>query len=364
MPLLRLPGLIDPHVHLREPGLTYKEDLFSGTCAALAGGFTTVLDMPNTRPPTSNRKRLMEKIRLASAKAVSDVGFFVAATRDTPPEVAAAAGAWAVGLKIYVSDTFGSLRIDTLETLAGYFAAWQGPGPIAVHAEALMLPACLELADLYDQHLHVVHVSLKSEIELIARAKARGQKVTCEVTPHHLYLTQADAARLGPYGDMRPRLASEADRQALWDHMDIIDCIATDHAPHTREDKEGDNPPPGVPGLETALPLMLRAVDEGRLTLDDLITKMHTNPARIYHLPTSPDTYIEVDRDARYAFPDTGWFTRAGWSPFAGMRAHGRVHRVVLRGLEVYRDGRILVKPGSAQVITPQRAEASIPTHP
>ena len=351
MALLRLPGLIDPHVHLREPGLTYKEDLFSGTCAALAGGFTTVLDMPNTRPPTSNRRRLIEKIRLASAKAVSDVGFFVAATNDAPPGAAAEAGKLACGLKIYVSDTFGSLRIETLETLAGYFSTWRGPGPIAVHAEELMLPACLSLAELYEQHLHVVHVSLKSEIELIRRSKARGVTVTCEVTPHHLFLTRADAGRLGPYGDMRPRLADEADRQALWDNIDVIDCIATDHAPHTREEKDGENPPPGVPGLETALPLMLRAVAEERLSLDDLIAKMHTNPARIYHLPPSLDTWIEVDADARYTIPETGWRTRVGWTPFAGMQACGRVQRVVLRGREVYRDGCVLAQPGSARIV-------------
>jgi carbamoyl-phosphate synthase/aspartate carbamoyltransferase/dihydroorotase len=353
MTLLKLPGLIDPHVHLREPGLTHKEDFFTGTCAALAGGFTTVLDMPNTRPPTSTPQRLIDKIRLASAKAVCDVGFFIAATNDTPPEVAAQAGSRAIGMKIYVSETFGSLRIEDLSTLAGYFAAWPGPGPIAVHAEDMMLAACLTLAELYDQPLHVVHVSLKSEIELIRRAKERGMRVTCEVTPHHLFLTRADAARLGPYGDMRPRLADESDRQALWDNIDIIDCIATDHAPHTRDEKESDNPPPGVPGLETALPLMLRAVDEGLLSLDDLIAKMHTNPARIYHLPPQPDTYIEVDADARYDIPTSGWQTRAGWSPFAGMPARGRVQRVVLRGREVYRDGVVLAQPGSGRIIQP-----------
>ena len=349
--LLRLPGLIDPHVHLREPGFTHKEDLFSGTCAALAGGFTTVLDMPNTRPPASTPERLAEKARLANDKIVCDVGFFVAATNDTPPEIAAAAGRGACGLKIYVSETFGSLRIEDLATLEGYFAAWRGPGPIAVHAEDMMLATCLALAELYDQHLHVVHVSLKSEIELIRRARVRGQQVTCEVTPHHLYLTRADAARLGPYGDMRPRLAGESDRRALWDNIDIVDCIATDHAPHTLAEKESDAPPPGVPGLETALPLMLLAVEEGRLSLDDLIAKMHDNPARIYGIPTSPDTYIEVDAGARYDFPQDGWRTRAGWSPFAGMPGKGRVMKVVLRGQEVFKDGQILAPPGTGRIV-------------
>ncbi len=353
MSLLRLPGLIDPHVHLREPGLTHKEDLFTGTCAALAGGFTAVLDMPNTRPPTTNADRLAEKTRLATAQAVCDVGFFVGAVNDTSPDIAAAAGPWACGLKIYVSETFGSLRLEHLDTLAAYFAAWRGPGPIAVHAEDTMLAACLALADLYRQRLHIVHVSLKSEIELIRRAKARGQNVTCEVTPHHLYLTQVDLPRLGPLGQMKPPLATESDRQALWDNLDIVDCIATDHAPHTLAEKQGEAPPPGVPGLETALPLMLLALADNRLSLDDLIAKMHTNPARIYGLPTSPDTYIEIDPDARYDFPRTGWFTKSGWSPFAGMPARGRVLRVILRGREVFRDGHILAPPGSGRALHP-----------
>lgn len=351
MPLLRLPGLIDPHVHLREPGLTHKEDLFSGTSAALAGGFTAVLDMPNTRPPTTDAGRLEAKTRLAAAKAVCDVGFFVGAVNDGSPQRVAEAGTRACGLKIYVSETFGSLRIERLETLSAYFAAWRGPGPIAVHAEDAMLAACLALASLYRQRLHVVHVSLKSEIDLIRRAKQAGQEVTCEVTPHHLYLTQADLPRLGPLGQMKPPLAAEADRQALWDNLDVVDCIATDHAPHTLAEKQGDNPPPGVPGLETALPLMLLAVGEGRLTLDELIAKMHTNPARIYGLRTVAGAFIEVDADACYDFPADGWRTRAGWSPFAGMPARGRVRSVVLRGREVFRDGDILASPGFAHVL-------------
>jgi len=351
MPLISLPGLIDPHVHLREPGATHKEDFFTGTCAALAGGFTTVLEMPNTSPPTSDLDRLKDKSRLAAAKTVCDVGIFVAAVNDMSPEIVAEAGQHACGMKIYVSETFGNLRIDHLDTLAAYFAAWRGPGPIAVHAEDMMLATCLALADLHDQHLHVVHVSLKSEIELIRLAKERGQRVTCEVSPHHLYLTRDDAAALGSYGDMRPRLATESDRQALWDNLDFIDCIATDHAPHTKAEKETENPPPGVPGLETSLPLMLLAVEEGRLSLDDLIAKMHINPACIYDLPTQLDTFIEVDTDARYAFPSDGWQTRPGWSPFSGMQVVGRVERVTLRGQVVFEYGEILAQPGSGQVI-------------
>jgi dihydroorotase-like cyclic amidohydrolase len=184
MSRIRLPGLIDVHVHLREPGYTYKEDFYSGTAAALAGGVTTVLDMPNTTPPTATPDRLIEKARLAAAKAVCDVGLFVGATH-THADAYLPVAAHACGLKIYVSDTFGSLRIDTLDLMHRLFRTWAdaaaeagyrsaqnpgGLGPIAVHAEELMLPVCLLLAEIYGTPLHIVHVSRRSEIELIAAA--------------------------------------------------------------------------------------------------------------------------------------------------------------------------------------------------
>ncbi len=377
MSRIRLPGLIDVHVHLREPGYTYKEDFYFGTAAALAGGVTTVLDMPNTTPPTATPDRLIEKARLAAAKAVCDVGLFVGATTSEGDAFLPVAHQ-ACGLKIYVSDTFGSLRIDTLAGLHHFFRSWAeqaaqvgyrmqgaagGLGPIAVHAEDLMLPVCLELAHLYATPLHIVHVSRRSEIELIAVAKARGQQVTCEACPHHLWLSTEDLPRLGNRGDMRPRLATPDDRAALWAHLAIIDCFATDHAPHTLAEKGVGvadvpvNPPPGVPGLETLLPLLLTAVHEGRLTLADIVARCHTNPRRIYGLPEQPDTWIECDPAAPFELRNEELHTRVGWSPFAGMTLFGRVERVVLRGAEVYRDGKVIALPGAGQVLFS-------PTHP
>ena len=217
MTILRLPGLIDAHVHLREPGYTHKEDFLSGTAAALAGGVTVVLDMPNTNPPTATPERLSDKARLAAAKTVCDVGLFVGAT-NTHADAYLPVARHACGLKIYVSDTFGSLRIDTLDLMHRLFRTWaeqaerdgyrrdgraSGLGPITVHAEELMLPVCLALADLYGTPLHIAHVSRRSEIELIRAAKQRGHSVTCEATPHHLFLSSDDLPRLGNRGDMR-----------------------------------------------------------------------------------------------------------------------------------------------------------------
>lgn len=376
MAKLQLPGLVDAHVHLREPGYTHKEDFYSGTMAALAGGVTTVLDMPNTDPPTSTPDRLAAKAALAAAKAVCDVGLFAGAT-STDLDGYLPAAHRACGLKIYVNETFGSLRIDDLAAMHRLFRTWSeravavggfrsakdtmdgnrstgsAPrlGPIAVHAEDMMVAVCLCLSRLYQVPLHIVHVSRRSEIELIRVAKEQGDQVTCEVSPHHLFLTTADLPRLGARGDMRPRLASPDDVAALWENLDFIDIFATDHAPHTLAEKGGETPPPGVPGVETLLPLLLTAVHAGRLTVEDIVERCVHAPRRIYGLPEQQNTVVDIDVDAAYTLNDDGMQTRAGWTPFAGMPVFGRVERVTLRGAVVYADGAVLASPGSGQVL-------------
>lgn len=365
MATLRLPGLIDAHVHFREPGYPHKEDFASGTAAALAGGVTTVLDMPNTLPPTATPELIEQKLALAAAGARCDVGIFAGATNNELDAYLPVAQR-TCGLKIYVSDTFGSLRIEELGLLHRLFRTWAerasevgyrmagskgGLGPIAVHAEELMLPVCLALSKIYDVPLHIVHVSRRSEIEVIRDAKQAGFPVTCEATPHHLFLSTDDLPRLGARGDMRPRLATPDDVAALWENLACIDLFATDHAPHTLEEKAGVNPPPGVPGIETMLPLLLTAVDEGRLTLDDVISRLYTNPRRVYGLPEQPETWIEVDDSTRYTLADESQFTRVRWTPFAGREVLGRVERVVLRGESVFEHGQVLASPGSGRVL-------------
>jgi dihydroorotase-like cyclic amidohydrolase len=347
---VRLPALIDCHVHLRDPGFPHKETFLSGTQAALAGGITTVLDMPNTQPPVTEPEILADKARRAAAQAVCDVGLFYGAAQDGRTPYASTAHL-ACGLKIYVNETFTTLRIQELPALVRHFAAWPGPGPIAVHAEGMMLAACLALATYYDRRLHVCHVPRRADIELIKRAKARGTAVTCEVTPHHLWLTEEDAIHLGPLGQMRPALASADDRAALWENLDVIDCFATDHAPHSLDEKRSTMPPPGVPGLETMLPLLLTAVGERRLTLDQLVERLHTNPARIFRIPTDAETFVEIDPDARRTITAEGLFTHCGWTPFAGLVTQGVVRKVVLRGQPAFADGQILNPPGSGRVL-------------
>jgi carbamoyl-phosphate synthase/aspartate carbamoyltransferase/dihydroorotase len=149
--------------------------------------------------------------------------------------------------------------------------------------------------------------------------------------------------------EVRPRLATQSDVDALWQNMDVIDCFATDHAPHTLEEKDSDNPPPGFPGLETILPLLLTAVSKSRLTIPDIIEKMHTNPKRIFRLRDQPETWVEVDENAEYDIRGADLHSRCGWTPFEGWQVKGRVKRVVLRGEEVYKDGNVLATPGYGQ---------------
>jgi len=347
---MRLPGLIDVHVHLREPGGEQKEDLASGSAAALAGGVTVLLDMPNTSPPIVSAQALALKQRLAAEKVRCDVGFYVGATESNASQAAAMAGR-AVGLKVYLDQTYGPLRMRDLPSLLSHFRTWPSDRPIAVHAEGLSAALAIGLARSFGRRLHLCHVSLAAEIALVRAAKESGADLTCEVTPHHLFLTEEDAGRLGPYGSMKPPLATAADRAALWDNLGVIDCIASDHAPHTRAEKEGENPPPGVPALETTLPLMLTAVAEGRLSLETLIRLMHEAPRRIFGLPAQPDTWVEVDPRERYTLSSTGLFTRCGWTPFDGMAVQGRVRRVILRGQTAFENGQVRAAPGSGRVL-------------
>ena len=350
MTTLRLPGLIDPHVHLRDPGATHKEDWDSGTAAALAGGFTCVLDMPNNTPPMTDEPTLAAKEAAAAARARCDYGLHFGAGAGNAPEAARLAPR-CTGLKLYLDATFGPLHLGELGPLQQHFATWPKDRPILAHAEGRTVAAVLYLAELYDRSVHICHVSRRDEIELIAAARAHGTRVTCEVCPHHLFLTR-DNHNLPPgYVEVRPRLAEQTDVDALWAHLAIIDCFATDHAPHTRVEKESANPPPGYPGLETALPLWLTAVSAGRLTLDDITQRMHANPQRIFDLPTQADTWVEVDPDREWTIQASRAQTRCGWTPFEGWRVRGKVTAVYLRGKLAYDGERVLAAPGSGQTV-------------
>jgi carbamoyl-phosphate synthase/aspartate carbamoyltransferase/dihydroorotase len=349
--MLKLPGLIDPHVHMREPGQTHKEDWDTGTSAALAGGVTLVLAMPNTRPPIFDTDTLDLAIGAARVKARCDYAQYLGAgpnnadwdrQKALPPQAA--------GLKMYLDQTFGELRLDDMTLWQQHFSHWPKDLPIVTHSESRSMAAVILMAAIHDRPVHIAHISLKEEILLIKAARESGIQVTCEVAPHHLFLTKDDIPSISQghpgRGEVRPRLASKEDVDALWQNLDVIDCFATDHAPHTLAEKDGENPPPGFPGLETLLPLLLTAVHEGRLTINQIIEKSVTNPRRIFSLPEQVETWVEVDENAEYEIHAAEMKSRCGWTPFEGWRVRGRVRRVVLRGCEVFGDGKIFVEAG------------------
>ncbi len=354
--MLELPGLIDPHVHVREPGQTHKEDWDTVTQAALAGGVTMLLAMPNTKPPIFDAATLDLALEAARSKARCDYAQFLGAGPGNADAAACLAGKSA-GLKMYLDSTFGELRLDDMSLWQAHFEQFPKDRPIVLHSESRSMAAGILFAAIYDRPVHIAHISLREEVLLIKAAKERGVKVTCEVCPHHLFLTlpppspppfsgKMGEGKGGGRLEVRPRLASQKDVDALWQNLDVIDCFATDHAPHTAEEKDSDNPPPGFPGLETILPLLLTAVSEGRLRLDQVLEKMHTNPRRIFHLPEQPETWIEVDEDAAWEIRAADQFSRCGWTPFEGWQVQGRVRRVVLRGREAFKDGKVLAEKG------------------
>jgi dihydroorotase-like cyclic amidohydrolase len=362
--MLRLPGLIDPHVHVREPGATHKEDWDSATAAALAGGFTLILAMPNTKPPIFDAETLSLALEAAQQKAHCDYAQYVGAGPHNAELVAGLADRSA-GLKMYLDMTFGELRLDDMALWMPHFEAWPPDRPLVVHAESRTMAAALLMAHIYDRPVHVAHISRKEEVLLIKAAKERGLRVTCEVAPHHLFLT-APSSSPGPSKatgrmNVRPALAAEEDVDALWQNLDVIDCFATDHAPHTAQEKDSGKPPPGFPGLETALPLLLTAVHDDRLTLEQIIQKSVINPRRIFDLPEQPETWIEVDMDSEYEIHASEQFTRCGWTPFEGWKVRGRVRTVMLRGREVYRDGKVLVEGGYGRNVRASGGTAASP---
>lgn len=347
-----LPGLIDVHVHLREPGATHKEDFATGSAAAVAGGFTYILDMPNNPTPTVSLERLEEKISLADQKAICDIGFhFGTNGLNTDTFAAAALHSRVFGLKLYCNHTTGEMLLEDIVLLEQVFRSWESEKPILVHAEGTELAAAIGLAHIFGRRLHVCHITQAVEVELVRRAKQQGQAITAGVCPHHLWLTGEARDRLGSFAIMKPPLGTLQDQVALWEGIadGSIDIVETDHAPHTREEKAGDPAPYGVPGLETALSLTYLGLKEHGLSTDLLVQLLHDRPKKIFAIPDQVDTHIEVEFDATWTVGERGYASKCGWSPFEGKELPGVVKRVVLRGKDILlAHGEVLQSSGSS----------------
>lgn len=357
--IIRLPGLIDIHVHLRDPGQTHKEDFYTGTSAALAGGVTAVFDMPNNLEPIFTYEKLLEKIEAVKKKAVCDWGLYFGTdgkNLDQFPLVQSLV----IGLKIYLNLTTGKYLVEDEELVEQVFSKWPKEKVIVVHAEGEKIDLAIALCRKYKNKLHITHIATKSDLEKIIDAKLLKLNITCDVTPHHLFFYK-DQKKNIVYSTLgrekieynvskmivvKPSIALRRDVEYIWEQLTYVDCIATDHAPHTREEKQSSNPASGVPGLETMLPLLMTAVRQKRLTLDDIIRLTNTNPQKIFGFKQERKSYVEIDTDEEYIIDDNKLYTKCSWSPFTGRKVWGRVKRVFIRGIKAFEDGKILVKPG------------------
>jgi len=345
MSLTRIPGLIDAHVHLREPGATHKEDFYTGSRAAIAGGFTFILDMPNNVIPILTKELLEEKIILAKQKALCGVGFYFGTNGKNTEEFAKVFDMPEVfGLKLYCNHTTGEMLVEDKTLLEKVFAEWKSEKPILVHAEGEQLAMVLALAEKYKKRIHVCHISQASEVDMVRQAKIKKVRATAGVSPHYLYLTKEAVLKMKGYAMMKPPLGTQSDQEALWAGLNdgTIDIVETDHAPHTREEKEKDPPAFGVPGLETALGLLCKAVKDGKIKKDDVIKFLYTNPKKIFNIPDQSETYVELDFDLAYTVGEFGYETKCAWSPFAGMILYGKPQTVVLEEKKILEKGKFV----------------------
>lgn len=374
--LTLLPGVIDPQVHFREPGLEYKEDLFTASCACARGGVTSFLEMPNTRPLTTTQAALDDKLQRAAQKSLVNYGFFIGATPEGLPDLLTANPV--CGIKVFMGSMHGQLLMDDEVALEAIFA--KGKRLIAVHAEnqarinqrrqefaGITDPAihsqiqdnqaaleatqlALRLSKKYQRRLHILHLSTGEEAELLRQDKPAW--VTAEVTPQHLVLNTNAYAEIGTFAQMNPPLRSPQDNEILWQALrdGVIDFIATDHAPHTLEEKakEYPNSPSGMPGVETSLAVMLTQAKQGKCTVAQVSHWMSTAVAQGYGIPQKGR--IEVGYDADLVLVDLENYhpvlreelqTKCGWSPFEGWSLTGWAQVTIVGGEIVFNHGKL-----------------------
>ncbi|MEM2970867.1 MAG: dihydroorotase family protein [Candidatus Bathyarchaeia archaeon] len=392
--LVVLPGLIDVHVHLRDEGKAYKEDFCSGTAAAAAGGITTVLDMPNNNPVTMSRNTLENRMEIAKNKILVNVGFYSAFPKNTK-EIASIAED-SVAFKLYMAEQIGGLNIDDDNALSDAFRVVGKLGvSLAVHAEdktlikkaeaefrranrndiqafleahsenaeAKTIKRILGIVKQADVHVHFCHVSTANGLEAIVEGKKSGLPITCEVTPHHLFLSVDDLSRIGTLALTMPPVRERRHINALWDGVKNgwIDVIASDHAPHALDEKKAEsvwNVKVGIPSLETMLPLLLTEVNRGRLTLAEVVRLMSEKPAEIFKLDgrgclkggnIADLTVIDLKR--KYKIDAAKFHSKAKYSPFDGWVVEGKPVKTFVKGRLVMDEGEIVAEAGSGEII-------------
>ena len=403
-----LPGAIDPQCHFRDPGQPEKEDLGSGSAAAVSGGVTSFLDMPNNKPSITDMAGMRMKLDTAAAKCVNNYGFFIGATPDNVADLQEAVGTperpmsipGICGIKVFMGSSTGTLLVNERAALDNIFAntggliavhaedeqrlierfeAIKGRTDMAAHAEwrddvtaLLATQLAVELAQQHDHRLHVLHLTSGIEAEwlegittLPSEHSGEGAIITTETLPQHLTFNEHDVEAHGTRLKMNPPIRYEADRIGLWNGLNngAIQCIATDHAPHTLDSKALGFPdaPSGMPGVETSLAVMLTHAKAGACTIHDVVRWMSTNVADCYNMIGKgrleegyDGDVVLVDMHNPVTVEDTNAWSRVGWNPFQGRALVGWAQVTIVGGVPVFErtsstgpKGRLLVEPGS-----------------
>lgn len=374
------PGVIDAHVHMRTPGPTYKEDFTTGSMAAISAGVTGFLDMPNNTPPIISKNMLADKRDLIDGNSFANYGFFFGATDDNFDELKRISNV--AGVKVYMGESTGNLIVRKDETMENIFS--YGKFPVVVHAESqeclerfakenegsdarsradfhsvVRPPECareavkhvLHLAKKFDAAVHIAHVTTSEELDIIRKFKT--EKVTCEVTPHHLIFDTTHYDLLMNRLKVNPPIRAKADTEALWAAIadGTIDVVSSDHAPHLLSEKDlsYEECPAGVPGIETILPVMLDSVNKGLVNLDRVAQLLSENPAKIFNIPNKGKIELQYDADLvildmelEKTVENAKMLTKCAWSPFDGMTLKGWPIATIVGGEVIYEEGKFV----------------------
>jgi dihydroorotase len=393
--LLVLPGLIDAHVHLRDEGKAYKEDFCTGTAAAAAGGFTTVLDMPNNEPVTMSAETLRNRMSIAAKRILVNVGFYSEFPKKTS-EIKSITHEGPVAFKLFMSQQIGGLQIDndaaisealrTLTRSKTLLAAHAEDHRtlkekevelkrthrddikafLSAHTETVETTAVNRLTKIAAKtrsHVHICHVTSEKALEAVTQAKKTRAKVSCEVTPHHLLLSRDNLMKSGFSAIMVPPLRAKQNLNNLWTGIrsGTIDIVASDHAPHSWAEKNVAsvwNVKVGIPGLETLAPLLLTEVNRGRLSIADFVRLLAHRPAEIFGLKKKGN--LKKNSDADLTVIDLGkkgvidpseFHSKAKYSPFGGWKVHGKPVMTFVNGRLTMVDDKIVGEAGSGRVV-------------
>ncbi len=392
---LLLPGLIDDQVHFREPGLTHKACIASEARAAVAGGVTSFMEMPNTNPPAVTLEELEKKYAIGAATSVANYSFFLGATNTNLDVVKSMDPRRICGVKVFMGSSTGDMLVDREATLEGIFrhsptlilthcedtprikaaeaaakAKWGEDVPAAEHPRLRDAEACYassslaaELARRHDARLHILHITTAKELSLFSAAPLKGKRLTAEACVHHLWFAEADYARLGHQIKCNPAIKTAADRDAVRAAVasGVIDVIATDHAPHTWEEKSQTyfKAPSGLPLIQHPLLILLDLVRQGAFTLETAVQRACHAPATLFGVEKRgflregyAADLVVVDPAKPHTVTKAGLLYQCGWSPFEGHTFGATVERTFVNGVCVYADGKVRADAPKGQRLT------------